>query len=716
MRLFFENIKIGLVIGLFAIITGISYVSIIFTHELLPYLPYGIGAALISTMIMSPILVIMNKIPQMIVQTQHVICVILALMASTLTATLTTQGTPEQILPTLMALIAFSTVFLGVFFLCSGYFHWRQLISYTPYPVIAGVLAGIGWIIIVRSLALIIGFNINLENIPALMAPMNLLKIFSGIYIAVIIFLYMKRKISFLVLATFTLLFLITFFGSLRLTNTPLSHEWMLGPIPSGRLWPPPLQLSDFTLVNWRFIFSQLGSIAVMSFTAIISYLITTSGLDILLNKDIDADRALKSAGVANILSGFIGGIAGYQSMILSSLGHRLGARGPIAVYTASLLALASLFLDASYINYIPKPIVGGVLLFFGFNVVSDWVFGSIKKLPLIDFILVLIILASIAVLGFLPGLIIGIVIEVLIFIIDFSKIGIINYELYVNDYRQTFQANLKRPSDQEQVLFDRSSQIYIIKLRGFVFFGTANSLIQNIKNKMSSDKSTGPQYLIIDFQLVSGFDSSATFGLVKLKRFVVTHNIQLVITDVKPKILNLIKQADDARTNEIYYHVFSNLDEGIEWCENQILSHAGVEPTQRSVPFPVPDLLPYFEKKIFQAGEYVIHQGDQLHELYYIESGLVSVILELPGERTSHFCRLGAGSYIGEYGFYLEAPNANSVVANRTTIIYGITKAKLEDVKKENPLLVLGLHENIAQVMSERVLLTTTVLKSLIP
>ena len=65
-----------------------------------------------------------------------------------------------------------------------------------------------------------------------------------------------------------------------------------------------------------------IGAILAMT---VISLLFNISGLEVALHRDIDLNRELRTAGLANLIAGFVGGTIGYPVLSLTMLNQRIG-------------------------------------------------------------------------------------------------------------------------------------------------------------------------------------------------------------------------------------------------------------------------------------------------------------------------------------------------------------------------------------------------------
>ena len=110
-----------------------------------------------------------------------------------------------------------------------------------------------------------------------------------------------------------------------------------------------------------------------------------------------------------------------------------------------------------------------------------------------------------------------------------------------------------------------------------------------------------------------------------------------------------------------------------------------------------------YLEKKEVKEGEYLMRQGDQPDEMYFIEAGLVSVQLELPDGKILRLRSMRGGTTVGEMGMYLGNERTASVVADRPSVVYRLSRSALSEMEKNDTKVAALLHHWIARLLAER-------------
>ncbi|MFC1537372.1 Crp/Fnr family transcriptional regulator, partial [Gemmatimonadota bacterium] len=125
--------------------------------------------------------------------------------------------------------------------------------------------------------------------------------------------------------------------------------------------------------------------------------------------------------------------------------------------------------------------------------------------------------------------------------------------------------------------------------------------------------------------------------------------------------------------------------------------------------------LTAYLEKKEAEVGFKLIRQDETAGEIYFIESGRVTVYLELESGQKLRLRSMGAGSVVGEVGMYLNLKRSATVVTDRPSVLYCLQKDKLEWMNRQDPALAGEFHQFIVRLLSERLTATNISLKALL-
>ncbi len=714
----------GVLIGINEIIFALSVGSLIFSGELAPYLSYGIGIALVTTTIALIGISLGSSVPGLTGSLQDSASVILAVIAAALVGTLSATAT-EGKLTTVLVAIAATTLLTGVFFLALGSLNLGGLVRFIPYPVVGGFLAGTGWLLVKGSFGVMAAYPLTLSNVTALLQPDQLILWVPGVLFALLLFFGMRRINHSLALPAILSVVIVLLYLTLLATNTSIDaavdQGLLLGEVSGEATWQP-LVLKNLLAADWAAILEQSGNIAVILIVAVVSLLLNASALELTFRQDVDLNRELRVAGLANILSGLGGGAIGYHALDMSTLSHRTGAQSRLPGLVAGAICAVVLFAGAPLLAFFPKPILGGLLLFMGLGFLVEWVIDGWSVLPRADYAVVLLILVVIASAGFLIGVSVGLLAMICLFVLNYSRINVVRHALSGAEMK----SNVERCAYHRRVLRELGRHIFILKLQGFIFFGTANALLEQIRARVIDAEQPQVRYIILDFRRVTGLDSSAVLSFVKGRQLAEAQGISLLLTHISAKTQHQFEQGGLSQ-NEKGVRIFPDLDHSLEWCENQLLESDRI--TRRVMPVTLRSqlvaggfekanadcLMEFLEKVQIEEGEYLIRQGNEANALYFIEQGGVSVYLECEGGERVRLQTLGLGTVVGELGLYLGTTRTASVIADSSTVAYRLTRAALFKMRKQEPELAAVFHEFIVRLLSERLAATTQTLEAVL-
>ena len=190
-----------------------------------------------------------------------------------------------------------------------------------------------------------------------------------------------------------------------------------------------------------------------------------------------------------------------------------------------------TLFFGAPILSLLPKPVIGGLLLFLGLSFLVEWVYDAWFKMSKRDYIIILLILVAMNGIGVLQGVGLGLLLAIGLFVYDYSHTSVIRHALS----GECFHSNVDRPPSYNQYLRDHADLIYILELQGYIFFGTVNKLLDQVQKRISEPGHTGLRFIVLDFGHVSGLDSSAVMSFVKMKQLAQTNAFVLVLTHLSP-------------------------------------------------------------------------------------------------------------------------------------------------------------------------------------
>ena len=250
-------------------------------------------------------------------------------------------------------------------------------------------------------------------------------------------------------------------------------------------------------------------------------FLLNTTGIEIATRSEANIERDLKVLGLANVATAALGGYVSCTSLSRSILVRTVGATSRLGGLTVAAISAVVLIADPSFLGYVPKFILGGLLFYLGADLVYQWLLHSSRRLLPLEYLSLIAIAVLIIYSGFVAGVLIGIVIGCATFALSASRVSAIKFNFDGSEYR----SSLDRGPYELSLLADHGREIQGMTLQSYLFFGSANRLYQHVKTLLMSQPNC--RFLIFDFRLVTGIDSSATHSFAQIKQAAAACNAQ---------------------------------------------------------------------------------------------------------------------------------------------------------------------------------------------
>src|SRR3954465_2306319 len=159
-----REVSAGAIVGLSAVIYSLSYGALLFSGNLAPFVGYGIAIALITATIGAASSWLLEERSFIIGPDSNTVSVTAGLLAAMGgTAALTS---PEGAVVTV---IATSLVCAAAFYIAART-HVASLVRYIPFAVMAGFLAGTGWLMSSGAVNIITGVSLTTAGVQKFIA------------------------------------------------------------------------------------------------------------------------------------------------------------------------------------------------------------------------------------------------------------------------------------------------------------------------------------------------------------------------------------------------------------------------------------------------------------------------------------------------------------------------------------------------------------------
>jgi SulP family sulfate permease len=606
-----------------------------------------------------------------------------------------------------LVMLALSSALTGLLLYGIGMARFGRAIRFIPFPVIGGFLGAAGCMILIGIAKILTGNGLHLANIGQFLNVDFGEKLLACIAVAGFLLIgrqYWKAPFAIPVQLVTSIAI---FYAVLLLSGISLADAQAQGwtfVIPSTREFAPPWTL-PFVRFPWSGL-PELGAdlVAVM-FVSTISVLLNITAIEIATKREAILDRELKVQGIANLLCAAFGGYVACISSGRTNLNFKLGKDSRVSGLIVAAMSLASLFVNPDFLNYMPKFVLGGLLVTMGYDLSKRWLVSSARQLPWLEYLSLLAIALVIIWWGFLPGVSIGVIFGCATFALSAGRISAIKLAFDGSEYR----SSLDRGPRELSLLAQHGHELQGLRLQSYLFFGSANSLYEHVKALLA--RRPDCRFLLFDFRLVTGLDSSAVHSFAQIKQAAGALGARLVLVNLTPPIEKAF------RDNQFFsadVMVIPEIDRALEVCENTIISaHSDTGGEARSLCEWLGEALGNVEfanlladqcqRHEFGAGDVVAHQGAPSDSMHFIVEGRAGIIVNL-GEGISIRVRsLGRHTTIGEMGMLSGRPRSATVQAEVASIAYELRADAFERLKVEHPALVQALLTYVIGLMAER-------------
>lgn len=708
---FLSILVAGVVCGLLAIVLSISLGSLLFTGELRAFIPSAIGLALFSTAVMAAVSAFGSAIPGIVTIAEEVPVVALTLVVGATAAAMAPSLGREASFATLVVAIGIATLATGAVTFALGYFRFAGVIRFMPYPVIGGFLAGTGWLIVVGGISLSVGRDLDWAMIEQIGDGSTLLQLgLTGALVAVLILTERLIRSPFAVPAAIVAILAAFNLGAFALGYSYADLRaagWLIQLPETGDLWPP-FGIADLAGVDWQAVARGMVNLPIVIVISIVALLMNTTGVELHARRDIDLNREMRVYGAMVALSGLGGGIPGYPAVSLTVLAEQLGARSRWVGVLVSALVLTALLLGSFILNAVPALLLGGILVWIGWALMFEWLVRARSRLPLVEYGVVLLIFLVVAIVSFPVGILVGLIAAVVLFAYEYSRVEIVRHEWTGAEFHGRAGGG-----QRAERLRQHGGSILIVRLQGFLFFGTADRLRKRFEDRMASLGDSAPRFLLLDFRRVPGMDSSALMSFVRLAQTAATHGFSLVLANVSERLHKALLQGGIVTGEDGVVRIEPDLERGLRWCEDQLLSRLDGAPTETEhrLESVLASTLgerallvaPYCRRIELEPGSRLIVEGTASEDVFFIESG--AAVVEMAGDLGDSvaLATVGPGDIVGEISFYLGGPRTASVTVSEGMVAWQFSRADLDRLGVERPDVAIAFHQAMAAMLSRR-------------
>ena len=389
----------------------------------------------------------------------------------------------------------------GIFPILFGILKVGTYIKYFPYPVISGFMTGVGLIIILLQVFPFFGLSSPkstvdvLQALPSIAGNFNLAAV--GLAALTVAVYYLFPKITTAVPSTLVALIVASLVGYFFELPVPL-----IGDIPAGI---PELQVGGFfrvpaeaypIILEYGLVLAALGSI---------DSLLTSVIADNITKTRHQSNRELIGQGIGNSVAAIFGGVPGAGATKGTVININSGGKTRLSGAIHGTFLLVILLGAGSLAAYIPLPVLAGILIPVGLNIIDYKALKHLRKIPKADAIVLIVVFLITTFGNLIYAVGAGIVMASVLFMKKTAQIGEERTEVMSLGEIQSDD-----PWAEEESLFaDLKDTVYIKRLYGPLFFGFASGF-----RTLAADIGEDIRALVLRMDRVPYIDQSGLYAL----------------------------------------------------------------------------------------------------------------------------------------------------------------------------------------------------------
>ncbi|KAF9072486.1 sulfate transporter family-domain-containing protein [Rhodocollybia butyracea] len=511
------------------------------------------------------------------------------------------EDKPAEMIATTIVAYALSSVLTGLSFFLLGALKLGALVGFFPRHILVGCIGGVGAFLIETGLTVSLripddDFKIDIETLKFMfLDPRNLALWTIPLALAVILRMITNRWKHQLIFPVYFVVIPVLFYIVVAATQANLrevrNSGWLFD-IPRGnngksQAWWTFYTYFDRSLIHLGPLWSTLPTQFALLFFNILHPPLNVPALSVSLNEDVDTNKELKAHGVSNILAGAFGTVPNYLVYVNTLLFYRVGGGSRVAGFLLAVITTVLLLVGTGFVAFIPVPVVGALIFVLGIDLIKEALWDTRNRVSRSEYITIISIIVAMTVWDFVIGVLFGIVVSCFFFVVQNSQ----RRSIRAFHTGETAMSTVRRPSAQRAYLKEVSKQTTILRLQGFLFFGTityVEEAIRDIIGTLSWQRNPF-RFLVVDLTLVAGVDLSSAEAFVRVQRLLAAKYVSLVFCGFEAD--SVVGQALDSVgvLNSEGVELFSTFNDAMEWTENAYLKAYFRSQKETSFPFVLP-------------------------------------------------------------------------------------------------------------------------------
>lgn len=518
---------------------------------------------------------------------------------------------PDALRATVITSYAMSSILTGIVLFTLGSANLGTFANFFPHSVLTGCIGGVGLFLFITGIGVSARLNGNLgftmeflENIfSADTAPLWILPLVLAIVIRVAKNFYNRPWLVPVCYICITVIFYIFTTATSSFDMDMLRNGgWVIEAPATSANFYRFYSHYQFRLVDWGAIWTTVPSQFALTFFGLLHITRSVPNLAMVVQEDnFSINYELIMQGISNMISGSFGGIQNYLTFGNSVLCARAGGDSRLAGYMLAVVTAGLWVAGRTMIGYVPVMLVGTLIYMLGIDFAQEAIVTTYGKLDRLEYFNIVVIAMVMGLYDFLVGIVIGIGLACLVYVVQTSRKTVIRAEFS----GAVAESTIRRNPRQRKYLHEVGPQIRVLKLGGYLFFGSIVKVEKKVRALVDAEAfaATPIRYLVLELTHVTGLDSSAAEAFGRMNRILHNRGVKLALAGVtlEAEIGKSVCMAGLFASNSKdpsipIPKVFEGLNDALESCEDELLVF--LNDKQRSdgqglidsLPIPIPE------------------------------------------------------------------------------------------------------------------------------
>jgi sulfate permease, SulP family len=359
----------------------------------------------------------------------------------------------------------------------------------------------------------------------------------------------------------------------------------------------------------------------------------------------------------------------------------------------------------------IPIPIIAGLVFYLGYTFITDALWRPYAQRAWMDLFLAVAIAIVCVEYGYLFGVLAGLICACMLFAMSYARLGVVRRHVT----RAQFASYVDRSPEASEYLRQGGDAVQIYWLSGYIFFGSSESVFERIRNDIEASLPRQVSYVILDFGMVSGADSSVLVSLAKLRTFCAQHGTTIVFCSLSDGDKTAL-QRGGLFGGKAPLQAFADLNLALAWCEDRLLDKANLDTAtaltsfedwlQRQLGASVrsEDLMSYLEKRETDASQVLYREGEPADTLDLVAVGHLAIDIAKGDGESLRVRRIMTHTVVGEMGFFRRSLRSATVSSDGPAVLFTLTRSNFERMRRERPDLASAFDDFILRILAERI------------